>query len=408
MSDLFYSPSSSYRGRRGKPPTPLLLLLLVLVAAAGALGYSVFRDLPAASAPKATPTPAAAVSEGPSAQPAPTAPAMEAPPEIHGIYISGPVAGDPYMDTLLELIDRTELNAVVIDVKNDAGELTYRPESGSALELGACVSYIRDLPGLVSRLKERGVYTIARVVSFKDPVLAEARPDLALHRSDGTPIAEGGGPAWVNPFEPEVWDYLTEVALGAAEAGFQEVQFDYVRFPTGTAAQEADFGPAAQDMTKEEAITGFLSHVREVLHEKGVWVSADVFGTVINIKVDAQLIGQDYAAMAQAVDFICPMVYPSHYAAGSFNLDVPDRHPYATVLAALEKSKSTLFITKNAAQVRPWLQDFTATWVSGHIDYGPEELQAQIQAVYDVGCTDWLLWNANNRYTEDGLLPAQP
>ncbi len=253
------------------------------------------------------------------------------------------------------------------------------------------------------------MYTIARISAFKDPVLAQARPELALHKADGSPVAESGGLAWVDPYEREVWAYLREIALDCAEAGFDEVQFDYVRFPTGKGMQEVDYGPAAQEMSREDAVAGFLETVRAALEPEGVWVSADVFGTVIKSRTDAELIGQDYARMAGLVDFICPMVYPSHYAAGTFGLDVPDREPYQTVRSALEGSKTALsgLEEDSRAGVRAWLQDFTATWVKGHINYGGEELRAQIQAVYDAGYTDWILWNAKNIYTSDGLLPAK-
>ena len=154
-------------------------------------------------------------------------------------------------------------------------------------------------------------------------------------------------------------------------------------------------------------ITGFLEYIREGLHQKDVWLSADVFGTVIDSALDARQIGQSYPAMAQAADFICPMIYPSHYAAEAYGLDVPDQAPYETVRAALDRSRKALDGLEEPAGVRAWLQGFTATWVRGHIPYGGEELRAQIQAVYDAGYTDWIIWNANNTYSADGLLPAE-
>lgn len=399
--------STRYRGKRGPGKGLLIGILAVVLLAAGVFFVSRLLLKPAPEPEPAAVTP-------PEATPAPTpepAPALAAVPEsVRGIYISGPVAGDPYMDTLVELVDATELNTVVIDVKNDEGNLTYRPASGQAVELGACVNYIRDLPGLVEELKSRGMYTVARVVAFKDPVLAQARPELALHGPDGKAVSEGGGAAWVNPYDPEVRAYLTEVALGAAEAGFDEVQFDYVRFPTGKGTDQVDYGRSAEGITKEDAVVDFLASIRVALHAQGVRLSADVFGTVIDSKLDAGLIGQDYARMASAVDYLCPMVYPSHYAAGSFGLDVPDSQPYETVVSALVGSRGALSRStqqKGQAGVRPWLQDFTATWVKGHIPYGEVELRAQIQAVYDAGYSDWLLWNAKNTYTAQGLLPAE-
>lgn len=395
-----------YRGSRGHSKAPLLVLALLLAAAAAAGGWFLLsRDKPE---PKpAAVQPPVSPARTPEPEPEPTLP--PAPEAVRGIYISGPVAGDPYMDTLLTLLDETELNAVVIDVKNDEGNLTYRLASGTAAELGACVRYISDLPGLVAKLKERGVYTIARIAAFKDPLLAEARPELALCYTDGTIVSESGGAAWVNPCEPEVWAYLEEIALGAAEAGFDEVQFDYVRFPTGKAGAELDVGEVGADRERSDIIAEFLETVTASLHAQGVRVSADVFGTVITNRADAALIGQDYARLASIVDDVCPMVYPSHYAAGTFGLEVPDRKPYETVYGALSRSAQTLFAAElpQQAGVRAWLQDFTATWVRGHLDYGAEELRAQIQAVYDAGYTDWLLWNARNVYTAGGLLPAE-
>ena len=390
-----------YRGSRGSNKAVLLVLIFILLAAAAAGGWVLLNRNKPAAKPAAVQPPINSVRT-----PEPTLP--PAPEAVRGIYISGPVAGDPYMDTLLALLDETELNAVVIDVKNDEGNLTYRPAAGTAVELEAYVRYIQDLPGLVARLKERGVYTIARIAAFKDPLLAEARPELALRYTDGTAVSERGGAAWVNPCEPEVWAYLEEIALGAAEAGFDEVQFDYVRFPTGKAGAELDLGETGADRERSDIIAEFLETVTTSLHAQGVRVSADVFGTVITNRADAALIGQDYARLAGIVDYVCPMVYPSHYAAGTFGLEVPDQQPYETVYGALSRSAQTLFAAElpQEAGVRAWLQDFTATWVRGHLDYGAEELRAQIQAVYDAGYTDWLLWNARNVYTADGLLPA--
>lgn len=413
---MYRTARGRYRGTRGPHPVLILIVILVIAAAAvaGRLLLSPQTAEPEGDTPPPVETPSELEAEEPptpslperTEQPEPEPSLPPAPESVRGIYITGPVAGDPYMDTLLALIDETELNAVVIDIKNDEGNVTYRPETGTALEVDACVRYIQDLPGLVAALKEHGAYTIARIVAFKDPVLAQARPELALHYQDGTTVSESGGAAWVDPYEPEVWAYLEEIALGAAEAGFDEVQFDYVRFPTARAMDQVEFGPAAEGIEKTDAVAGFLEQVTETLHGQGVRISADVFGTVITNQTDAEFIGQDYARLAQIVDYICPMTYPSHYAPGSFGLDIPDREPYATVYAALLRSNGALSAAGEPAGVRPWLQDFTATWVSGHIDYGAEELRAQIQAVYDAGYTDWLLWNAKNVYSSDGLLEA--
>lgn len=397
---------SRYRGSRG-PNKAVILIFVLLAAALAVAGWFLFRNResskpepePDSTQAEITPTP---TQPEHTEKPEPSLP--PAPENVRGIYITGPVAGDPYLETLLGLVEQTELNAVVIDVKNDEGKVTYRPDTGTVLELGAFTRYIRDLPGLVARLKEQGIYTIARIAAFKDPVLAGARPELALRYQDGTAVSESGGVAWVNPYDPEVWAYLEEIALGAADAGFDEVQFDYVRFPTAKSMDQVEFGPFSEDLTRSDAIAGFLEGVTDSLHRRGVRVSADMFGTVITSQTDAELIGQDYTRLAKIVDYVCPMIYPSHYATGSFGLELPDREPYATVYGALIKSNAAL--GSEYTGVRPWLQAFTATWVSGYLNYGGEEVRAQIQAVYDAGYTDWLLWNAKNVYSSDGLLEA--
>lgn len=404
--------NSQYRGSRRSGGGIILavFLMLALLAVTGVLGWVfLIHPEPEVSQPLETSSPVLSQQTTqepvPESEPSPTLPQM--PESVRGIYISGPMAGSAAMNSLLSLADETELNAVVIDLKNDDGYLTYQSTSGTAAEIGACMPYIQNMPEFMVELKSHGIYTIARVVAFKDPVLAKARPELTLHDVNGSAVSESGVLSWVNPYEKAVWAYLEEIASDAAELGFDEVQFDYVRFPAGSSSQ-IDYGAAGAEMEKTDAIADFLSEVTALLHEKGVRSSADVFGTIITNPADAEYVGQDFVQLAQIVDKICPMVYPSHYAADSFGLAVPDSQPYETVHSALAYASSALFgfETERANCVRPWLQDFTATWVAGHITYGPEELRAQIKAVYDAGYTDWLLWNAGNQYTADGLEPS--
>lgn len=325
--------------------------------------------------------------------------------KVRGIYITGPMAGSAGMENLIDLVDNTELNTVVIDVKNDEGNITYQMDLQAAQEMGACINYISDMESLMAELKEHNIYTIARIVCFKDPYLAEHNPQLALKRADGSNLTDAYGLTWVNPYREEVWEYLTDVALAAADIGFDEIQYDYVRFPVGNDAETADYGVDLQSYPKEQAIMNFLDYAAERLHEKGIPVSADVFGTIIGSAIDVERVGQDYVGLGSTVDVLCPMIYPSHYGNGVFGYDVPDAYPYETVYAALLASKNELggIAEEDRAVVRPWLQAFTATWVSGHIPYGGEEIREQIQAVYDAGYEEWILWNASNRYTDEGL-----
>lgn len=334
--------------------------------------------------------------------------ARSEPVKVRGIYVTGPMAGSASMENLIKLIDETELNTMVIDVKNDEGHITYQMNLETAQNMGACISYIGDMGSLMATLKEHDIYTIARIVCFKDPYLAQNYPELALKKADGTPVTDAYGLAWVNPCKEGVWEYLTDVAIAAANAGFDEIQYDYVRFPIGSDADAADYGITMENDTKEKMITGFLAYAAERLHEKGIVVTADVFGTIIGNEVDIERVGQNYAALAGTIDVLSPMVYPSHYGSGVYGYRVPDAEPYGTVLAALTDSSEELQALKESdrAIVRPWLQAFTATWVDGHISYGGKQIREQIQAVYDAGYDEWILWNSRNHYEADGLLSA--
>lgn len=372
---------------------------------------------------------------------------------VKGIYVTGAMAGTSNMDNLIDLVDRTELNTMVIDVKNDEGRVVYDMDSAFVREIGAVKEYVSDMPGLIRKCKEHGIYLIARIVAFKDPFLAENRQDLALTDKNGNIFRDKSGLAWVNPYKREVWDYLLEIARQAASVGFDEIQFDYIRFSTDAGMSKVDFGEDALEQDKEDVITEFTIYAAQELHDMGVPLSADVYGVIIDSKLDASIVGQNYYEMAKHLDYISPMVYPSHYGPGNLGLAVPDAQPYETIFRSMKTSRKVLAgmgreaedmqvsgndvsgnsisgnsISENSASgksmdaadpkelvpnqeiradVRPWLQDFTATWVKGHIRYGPEEIRAQIQAVYDAGYEEWILWNASNRYTEGGLLPEE-
>ena len=332
---------------------------------------------------------------------------------IRGIYISGPIAGTDLMDDFIRMADETELNAFVIDIKNDSGEVTFHMDAPTVQEIEADINYVPDMEGLIQTCKEHGIYLIARIVAFKDPYLAQAKPELALHKTDGSIFYDNSGLAWVNPYEQEVWDYLMEIAAEAARLGFDEIQFDYVRFSTDRGMQDVDFGPAAEDKDKTQIITEFMEYAYYTLSALPVKVSADVFGTIIDNDYDQAIVGQKYSALAAYTDYIFPMVYPSHYGPGVYHIDIPDAAPYDTVYAAMIASQKALgeydtcFIasleTRDPAKhatVRPWLQAFTATWVNGHIPYTPEEVRTQIQAVYDAGYDEWILWNAAVKYDQ--------
>lgn len=331
------------------------------------------------------------------------------PVKVKGIYVSGPIAGTDKMDELIQLVEDTELNAMVIDIKNDEGKVTYKMQSDMVVSIGAGVSYIPDIEALVTKCKEKNIYLIARIVAFKDPYLAEKCPELAVKMEDGSVFYDKSGLAWVNPYNKGVWDYLIEVAAQAAAVGFDEIQFDYIRFSTDLKSDKLDFGEAAEGVSKTEIITEFTEYAYEALSKLGVYVAADVYGTVIDNEVDREIVGQDYVQMASHLDYICPMVYPSHYGNGVYGIDIPDTKPYETVYAAMESAAKQLSALPEDERAinRVWIQSFTASWVEGHISYGPEQIRAQIQGVYDAGFEEWILWNAAVNYQKDSLLTEE-
>ncbi|MCR5594625.1 MAG: putative glycoside hydrolase [Lachnospiraceae bacterium] len=329
---------------------------------------------------------------------------------VRGIYLTGPTAGSERFDEILELLDDTELNAVVLDIKSDEGNITFKMEHGTPKDIGACVGYIRDMEGLMQTLKEHEIYTIARIACFKDPILAGAKETCALKTAEGVNVTDGNGLEWVNPCSEEVWEYLIEIAEYCADLGFDEIQYDYVRFPVGDTAENADFGMELTPADKHIYIEDFLKTASERLHSRGVPVTADVFGTVIGNEVDVEMVGQDYVELASCVDALCPMVYPSHYGNNVFGIPVPDAKPYDTVYAALMMSVDELkdVSEDERAIVRPWLQSFTATWIGGHISYGPKQIREQIKAVEDAGYDEWILWNAKNNYPHIDMEDEEP
>ena len=365
------------------------------------------------------------------------------PVKVKGIYVSAYVAGtEDRMNGIIEQIDATELNAVVIDVKDDQGRITFAMDSPTVNEIGAVQAFIGDMPGLIAKLKEHGIYPIARVVAFRDPYLAEQKPEWSLHKADGSIYRDSQGLAWVNPYKREVWDYLIEVARKAGEIGFEEIQFDYIRFAVDSTMRDVVYNEAdTRGRDKTQAIMEFITYAYDQLAAEGLFVSADVFGTIIGSQEDAASVGQDYRGMAEHLDYICPMIYPSHYGPGNFGIDYPDTQPYETVYQALLGSKSALAAaqagdagqagstaqagdagqpgtvrqpgeaarTEGAGQaiVRPWLQDFTASYLDTYIEYGDDQVRKQIQAVYDAGYDEWILWDAGVSYHYGGLLTPE-
>jgi hypothetical protein len=328
------------------------------------------------------------------------------PESIRGIYLNAWTAGSTRRrEALISMAGRTELNTFVIDIKDATGYISHDTRVPLAEEVGATGERrIRDLPGLLRRLKQSNIYPIARIVVAKDPILSSARPELAIQDSTGGVWIDQKGALWLNLFDKGVWEYHVDLAVELAQMGFPEIQWDYIRFPDSPDSLLArTVYPGREGRERVEAVRGFLGYAREVLAEEGVRVTADVFGVTTSYRRDVG-IGQVWEDFIDRVDVALPMVYPSHYWPGSFGYQNPNAHPYEIVRRAMRDALSRSAAVEGAGSVRPWLQDFSL----GQPPYGAPEVRAQIQATYDAGIQEWILWNPGNRYTEGALAPTRP
>ena len=307
---------------------------------------------------------------------------------------------------VLDLLARTELNAVVIDVKGDRGWILYPTKVELAVSAGAHgPATLREFDALMADLKARGIYTIARIVTFKDNILAQHRPDWAVTDTrTGKPWIDRENLAWMDPFREEVWNYNIAIAHEAIERGFDEIQFDYVRFPTDGKLAAAKYSKAVSKETRLPAIAGFLARARRELGAHGAYVGADVFGYIAFNENDTD-IGQRVEELAPHLDYICPMVYPSGYHVGIPGYRNPVQNSYHVV------RESVRLIRKRAAhlqvRVRPWLQDFRDYAFDRRI-FGVSEVRDQIRGSDDGGGTGWMLWNPRNDYTGAALRGKSP
>lgn len=320
--------------------------------------------------------------------------------EIHGIYVSAFVAGTKsMMDEIITNIDDTNINAVVIDVKNDDGNVVFDMDSELIDELGVENILVKDMPGLIDELHSHGIYVIARCVAFRDPFIDEVKPEWVIHAASGEIYEDGKGFTWMDPTNEEVKAYLIEVAKGCKKAGFDEVQYDYVRY--GTGIQEEDIN--LNGYGRRHSILKFVKEASATLKKENIPLSLDVFGTIINSKVDRDIVGQEYSQLSMYADYLSPMIYPSHYYDNTLGLDHPDLYPYEAIDAAMKLSDAELKVvnpkgTRTQASVRPWLQGFTASYLKHYKNYGADEIKAQIKAVNDNGVSSWIIWNPSCKY----------
>ncbi len=351
------------------------------------------EPLPSAAA-TATPTPAPTLT--PSPTPAPQTAAWPRPQFVKGIYTTAWMAGSgKWLAQTIDFMSQTGINSLVVDVKDDTGTISYQSKVPLAEAIGSWERKIGDPAKLLETLRQHRIYPIARIVVFKDPYLAKHKPEWAVQDSSGGLWEDHKGLNWVDPNNKAYWDYIVAIAREAIGLGFQEIQFDYVRFTSDGAIQRCVY-PFSNGELKQDVIRDFLKYAREQLKPYHVPISADIFGLTTSA-LDDQGIGQLYEKIIANVDIVSPMVYPSHYAPGSFGLGNPNLHPYETVYRAIRDAHKRLEKAGNTTTVlRPWLQDFN---LGAH--YGRQEIQKQIQAVRDAGASEWIFWNPSCRYQLD-------
>jgi hypothetical protein len=374
-------------------------LAAVLLASVAACGEPRAQTAQAAAAPV---TPAAA--KAPEPEPIPLVPT---PDPVRGLYVNRWASLGQKMWQLVEVAKTTEVNALVLDVKDDRGFVLYRSQVPLAQQIGADTNRpmsAKRLRAVLDTMRAHGIYPIARIVVVKDPLLAEHKPEWAIRRrSDpNTPWLDRNKRPWLDAHQPGVWQYAVDLAKEAVSLGFSEIQFDYMRFPDEPRIASETVYPLANGRTRAQVIRDQLAFSRAQLKPLGVPFTGDVFGLTATDTTDMG-IGQKWELFVDQMDVVLPMAYPSHYAPGTYKLGNPNAHPYATIDHTLKDAKRRSAGIPGAAKIVPWYQDFTL----GPPHYYAEHVRAQMKAGYDNGIEGWVLWNPRSVYNE-GALRKEP
>jgi hypothetical protein len=320
---------------------------------------------------------------------------------MRGLYLNRFAAQSATkMRYLIGVADNTEINAFVIDIKDEFG-LNYRSSDTLVSKNQGKMGIIPNLKALVDTLKAHDIIPIARIVVFKDSVAARVNPSHVIRRPDGTPWRDKPGLTWVNPYDRHIWEYNIRVAEEMARLGFEEIQFDYIRFPEPYKSLPQQIFPGAGNVAKPKILAEFLQTACARIHKLGAGCTADIFGLVTTVP-GALEIGQHWETLAPATDVVLPMVYPSHYPRGAFGAPRPNAEPYKVVHAAIKRARerNEKLGLGGRENVRPWLQAFSL----GKPDYGANEISEQKRAVYDAGYDGWILWHPGSRY--ETFVPA--
>ena len=322
-------------------------------------------------------------------------------PIVRALYVNRFAAqSTKRMRQLIQMADETEINALVIDMKDEFG-LNYKTSNAEWARNAGTAGTVRDLRGLLDTLRAHKILPIARLVVFKDSVTARVHPDWTMRRQDNSIWRDKQGLAWVNPYHRELWNYNIGLGEELAKMGFGEIQFDYIRFPEPYPSLPKQVFPGSNGVSKPDILAAFLKEANARYDKLGVRTTADIFGLVTTVN-GALEVGQWWEKISPTVDVVLPMVYPSHYPRGSLGVAVPNADPYRIINLAIRRARERdqkLGITA-PEHVRPWLQAFTL----GKPPYGPSEIEAQKKGVYDSGYDGWVMWSPGSKY--EIFLPA--
>lgn len=329
---------------------------------------------------------------------------LPTPKPVKGVYMTACVAGTPSLRMkLVKLIEDTELNSIIIDLKDYSGTISFSSDNPKleGTKAGGCT--IKDLGDFIRELHAKKIYVIGRITVFQDPFYAKHHPELAVKRaSDGGVWKDRKGISYIDVSAKPYWDYIVEISKEAHALGVDELNFDYVRFPSDGNMQDIAF-PFSGSRAKADALVNFFAYLDQALKPLNVPTSADLFGMTTTAELGSDLnIGQDFIRALPYFDYLAPMVYPSHYPPHFYGYANPNAVPYEIIKIAMDGAVAkTLAASSTAAQVRPWLQDF---------DYGGNydvpQVKAQIKATYDAGVKSWMIWDPANVYTRAAYEPA--
>ncbi len=329
---------------------------------------------------------------------------------IKGIHLTAWYAGSKKMRAKIEpLLSDTEINTVVIAIKEIQGDI-YIPGAKVGASTHVYVAAMPDIKDYLQYLKERGIYTIARIVVFKDSRLPKEKPEWAVRSSTPLPkaVAQGYEPdiwtdtkglTWSDPYNPRVWEYNINIAARAVELGFQEIQFDYIRFPSDGKTDYCVYSKPHTKNSSALALAKFLERAQQRLKPMGAEISIDVFG-LVGSSPEGMGIGQKLSMLLENINALSPMMYPSHYGPGALGVTDPNNSPYDTVFASIKDTQK--MIGDKPVTLRPYLQDFSLG-----VKYTAEHVRDQIRAANDLGVYEWLLWSPSCRYTKEALLPKK-